>query len=153
RHGLAYMAGSLASFQILALIVIFARLAGHAIGWGFQFQQPLFLVGMAVLMTVFALSLFGLFFVQINTGADELNNLTSKSGNRGAFLEGILATLLSTPCTAPLLGTALGFAFSQPWWAVELVFLTAGIGLSTPYVLLSMKPRLLELLPKPGVWM
>ena len=153
RRGLAYTMGTLASFQALALIVIVAKLAGHAIGWGFQFQQPLFLVAMAVLMTVFALSLFGLFFVQISAGSQGLDKLAQSKGIRGAFFEGILATLLSTPCTAPFLGSALGFAFSQPWWVVVLVFAAVSFGLSAPYLLLSANPKLLNRLPKPGAWM
>jgi len=153
RRGLAYTTGTLATFQALALVVIIAKLAGHAIGWGFQFQQPLFLIGLAVLMTVFSLSLFGLFFVQVSAGSEQLDKLAQAGGSRGAFFEGILATLLSTPCTAPFLGTALGFAFSQPWWAIVLIFLLVSLGLSAPYLLLSAYPQLLSRLPKPGAWM
>lgn len=152
RHGLAYTSGTLMTFLALAVVVIIAQQAGYTIGWGFQFQQPIFVVVLALLMTVFALSLFGLYFVQISSG-DKLNELSQSKGYRGAFFQGVLATLLSTPCTAPFLGAALGFAFMQPWWVIISVFLTAGFGLSFPFLMLAAFPELLRWLPKPGAWM
>lgn len=152
KLGLAYSAGTIATCSLLALVVILCQLVGYSIGWGFQFQQPLFLLGMAALVTVMSLGLFGVFMVQLSSGK-QLQDLSRTSGYRGAFFTGVVATVLSTPCTAPFLGTAIGFAFAQPWWSILLVFSTIGLGLAAPYLVLSANPGWMKLLPRPGMWM
>jgi thiol:disulfide interchange protein len=154
KLGLVYGLGVLASFLALAALVIGVKAAGHQAGWGMQFGNPLFLVGLTVLITLVALSLFGVF--EINLGARVMGNagtLASKQGSAGAFFNGVLATILATPCTAPFLGVALGFAFAQPAAMNVLIFLTVGAGLAFPYVVLSFRPAWLKFLPKPGAWM
>ena len=154
RLGLVYALGVLFSFVLLAGLVIGVKAAGHKAGWGLQFSNPQFVVILIVLVTLVALNLFGLF--EINLGGRALNaagSLASKRGTAGAFFNGVLATVLATPCTAPFLGTALGFAFTQKAPVIVLMFLTVGLGLALPYVVLSWQPAWLRFLPKPGPWM
>jgi thiol:disulfide interchange protein len=149
-----YAVGVLFSFLILAAVVIGVKAAGHQAGWGMQFGNPIFIVCLATLVTLVALNLFGVFEVTPGGGAfDKANELASKHGAAGAFFNGVLATTLATPCTAPFLAPALGFAFSQSAATIVLVFLTVGLGLASPYVLLSWNPAWLKFLPKPGAWM
>jgi thiol:disulfide interchange protein DsbD len=150
--GAYYTAGVILSFLCLAGIVIAARVAGEKIGWGFQFQYPPFLIIMCAIVLLFSHSLFGLFHIN-PVGQDAIGGLADRDDALGNFFKGVLATVLSTPCTAPFLGTALGFAFVQPWWVVLSIFFAVGIGMSTPYFLLMINPDLLKRLPKPGVWM
>ena len=152
KMGLAYSAGTISTFLLLALIIIGVQMAGVSIGWGFQFQHPLFVIAMISLITVMSLSLFGVFYVQVG-GGSAVDRLAQKEGYVGAFGKGVSATILSTPCTAPFLGSALGFAFSQPWFVVIAIFITIGAGLSAPYMLLCWKPGWMKFLPKPGDWM
>jgi thiol:disulfide interchange protein DsbD len=152
--GVIYALGVLASFLALALIVIGLQAAGRQAGWGMQFANPQFLVILTVLVTLVALNLFGLFEVTLSgrvMGA--AGDLASHHGAAGAFFNGVLATLLATPCTAPFLGAALGFAFSQPPAIILLMFATVALGLALPYIILSWDPRWLAFLPKPGAWM
>jgi thiol:disulfide interchange protein/DsbC/DsbD-like thiol-disulfide interchange protein len=152
--GFVYALGVLASFSAMAAVVIGIKSAGHQAGWGMQFGSPVFVVCMTTLVTLVALNLFGLF--EINPGGrvmDAAGNLASKHGAPGAFFNGLLATTLATPCTAPFLGTALAFAFNQTSVVIVLIFLFVGLGLAAPYVLLSCNPSLLKFMPKPGPWM
>lgn len=152
--GLVYAAGVLVSFLVLASVIIAIKAAGHKAGWGMQFSNPQFIVGMAALITLVALNLFGVFEVTLGGRAlGAAGELASQHGASGAFFNGVLATALSTPCSAPFLGAALGFAFSQPAGIIVLIFLTVGLGLAAPYVLLSWQPAWLKFLPKPGAWM
>lgn len=154
RLGLIYALGVLVSFLVLAGLVIGVKVAGHKAGWGMQFGNPQFLVLLTMLVTLVALNLFGLF--EISPGGRVLNaagTLSSKGGSAGAFFNGVLATILATPCTAPFLGAALGFAFTQPAGIIILMFLVVGLGLAAPYVVLSWHPAWLKFLPKPGAWM
>ena len=154
KLGLVYAAGVLVSFLALAALVIAVKQAGHQAGWGMQFSSPIFIVCLTVLVTLVALNLFGLF--EVTVGGRLMNTageLSSRDGTAGAFFNGILATILATPCTAPFLGIALGFAFAQPPAIIVLIFLAAGLGLAAPYVILSWHPVWLKLLPKPGAWM
>ena len=151
--GLTFTAGIISAFMVLAGVVIAVQQAGQKVGWGFQFQYPVFLLGMSALVLLFALSLFGLFYVQLAGGTDQIDKLASKEGFTGTFFKGVLATTLSTPCSAPFLGTALGFAFSQPAWVILLIFLTISVGMAFPYVLLTANPVWMKYIPKPGVWM
>jgi thiol:disulfide interchange protein len=151
--GMTFTAGIVVSFMTLAALVIGIQTAGQKIGWGFQFQFPVFLLGMSVVVLLFALSLFGIFYIQVSAGQNQIDQLANKEGFVGTFFKGVLATILSTPCTAPFLGTALGFAFSQPAWVIGLIFFTIAIGMSFPYIVLTAKPDWMKFLPKPGVWM
>lgn len=151
--GAIFSSGIISTFLILACLVIGLQTAGQKIGWGFQFQYPVFIVIMSTIITLFALSMFGVFYIQVSSGQDQLNKLASGESKTATFFKGVLATFLSTPCTAPFLGTALGFAFAQPWWMTILVFLVIGLGMSSPYILLTAKPDWMKFLPKPGAWM
>jgi thiol:disulfide interchange protein DsbD len=152
--GLIYAFGVLVSFLVLAGLVIGVKAAGHKAGWGMQFGNPQFLVLLTALVTLVALNLFGLF--EINPGGHVMGaagTLASKHGPAGAFFNGVLATILATPCTAPFLGAALGFAFTQTVGIIVLMFVVVGFGLASPYVILSWQPAWLKFLPKPGAWM
>ena len=154
--GLVYAGGVLASFVVLAGLVLGIKAAGHRAGWGVQFSSPYFLVVMTTLVTLIALNLFGVFEVTLGGRTmDTAANLSSRHGTAGAFFNGLLATVLATSCTAPFLGAAVGFAFAPNQRATTtlMVFLTVGVGLALPYVLLTWQPAWLKFLPKPGAWM
>ncbi len=154
KLGLFYAAGVLVSFLVLAVLVIGIKAAGHRVGWGIQFSNPYFIVSLTVLVTLIALNLFGVFEVTLGGRTmSAAGDAASRGGYSGAFFNGFLATVLATPCTAPILGQALGFAFAQPAHIVLGIFLMVGAGLAAPYVLLSWQPAWLKFLPKPGVWM
>jgi thiol:disulfide interchange protein DsbD len=154
KLGLIYAAGVGVSFLAMAALVIGVKAAGHKAGWGMQFSSPQFLVLLTILVTLVALNLFGLFEVTLSgqvLGA--AGTLASKHGAAGAFFNGVLATILATPCTAPFLASALGFAFAQPAGIILMVFMSVALGLAMPYVVLSWNPAWLKFLPKPGAWM
>jgi thiol:disulfide interchange protein DsbD len=154
KLGLVYALGVLVSFLALAAVVIGVKAAGHRAGWGMQFGSPVFVICLTTLVMLVALNLFGVFEVNLGGRAlDTASGLASKHGMAGAFFNGVLATVLATPCTAPFLSIALGFAFAQEASVIVLVFMAVGVGLAAPYVLLSWNPALLKFLPKPGVWM
>ncbi len=154
KLGFIYTLGVLMSFVALAALVIGVKAAGHKAAWGMQFDSPVFIVLLTTLVTLISLNLFGVFEVTLNGGTmDAANQLASRSGAGGAFFNGVLATVLATPCTAPILGTALGFAFAQPSGVLVLIFLAVGCGLAAPYLMLSWNPAWLKFLPKPGAWM
>ena len=152
--GIVYALGVLASFLALAEIVVAVKSAGHHAGWGMQFGNPMFIVCLTTLVMLVALNLFGVF--EVTLGGRTMNaagELASRPGAAGAFFNGVLATALATPCTAPFLSVALGFAFAQDTATIVEVFLAVGAGLSAPYVLLSWNPGWLQFVPKPGAWM
>jgi thiol:disulfide interchange protein len=152
--GFIYGAGVIVSFLVLAGFVIGVKSAGGLASWGMQFQNPKFLIAMIVLVTLVALNLFGVFEITLGGGAmGAAGELASRDGAAGAFFNGVLATALATPCTAPFLGAALGFAFTQPAQIIVLIFVTVGLGLAAPYVVLCWQPGWLKFLPKPGAWM
>ncbi len=153
RLGLVFSAGVMSAFLALALVVVAVRAAGNSVGWGTQFQNPLFLIVMCVIVLLLSLSLFGIFYINIDAGQEKLDALSRKEGMLGTFFKGVLATTLSTPCTAPFLGAAMGFAFAQPEWIVIGIFLASGLGMSLPYIILTAKPEWMKFLPKPGAWM
>ncbi len=154
KLGLVYALGVLVSFIALAAVVIGVKAAGHHAGWGMQFGSPVFVVCLTTLVTLVALNLFGVFEVTLGGRAlDAAGGLASKHGAAGAFFNGVLATVLATPCTAPFLSIALGFAFAQKAPVILLMFLAVGVGLAVPYVVLSWNPAWLKFLPKPGAWM
>jgi thiol:disulfide interchange protein/DsbC/DsbD-like thiol-disulfide interchange protein len=155
KLGLVYTGGVLASFMVLAGIVIAIQQAGELASWGgTQFQDARFLVFMTVLLVLVALNLFGVF--EINIGGKALGTasaLAGREGTAGAFFHGVLITALATPCTAPFLGAAVGFAFVQPPYIIVPMFIAIGLGLASPYLLLSFQPNLARFLPRPGPWM
>ena len=154
KLGLIYGLGVLFSFLVLAGVVIGVQSAGRSASWGMQFGNPFFLIGMTVMMTLVSLNFFGLF--EITLGGNAMGTaaaLAGREGNSGAFFNGVLATVLATPCTAPFLAPALGFAFAQPALIIVLMFSSVAIGLAAPYVVLSFKPGWLKFLPRPGRWM
>ncbi len=154
KLGILYAAGVLVSFLVLAALIIGIKAAGHRAGWGIQFSNPYFIVSITVLVTLIALNLFGVFEVTLGGSTmSAAGEVASRGGLTGAFFNGVLATVLATPCTAPFLGASLGFAFAQPAPIVVAIFLMVGAGLAAPYVLLSWQPAWLKFLPKPGAWM
>lgn len=151
-HGVAYTAGILLSFAVIGGILLGIKLAGGDTGWGFQLQNPLIILSLAYLLFVIGLNLSGLFEIGGSfTGAG--SSLAAKKGLTGSFFTGVLATLVATPCTAPFMAGAMGFALVQPAPIAMTVFLALGLGLALPYLLLSLIPKLARLLPKPGAWM
>jgi thiol:disulfide interchange protein/DsbC/DsbD-like thiol-disulfide interchange protein len=154
RSGLAFVAGIFAWFIGLALLLIGLKAAGREITWAFQFTNPYFVVLMSAVVLVFALNLFGVFEISLPQFANRgVLGWTAREGDAGSFFQGVFATVLATPCTAPFLGTALGFAFAQSGWTILLMFLAIAAGMASPYFLLSAQPAWLRLLPKPGPWM
>lgn len=156
KHGLLFSFGILVSFWIIAGLMLALRSYGQAVGWGFQLQEPLFVAGLAILLFVFALSLFGVF--EIGMGVASLAGEAQgpkgqRSENFHSFFSGVLATAVATPCTGPFLGSAVGFAVTLPIFQGMLIFTFLGLGLSFPYLLLVLFPPLLRYLPKPGPWM
>jgi suppressor for copper-sensitivity B len=145
--------GIVFSFLVLASAAAAVKSSGLAVGWGIQFQQPVFLVFMSLLVTLFAVNLFGQFEVPLPAGLATRLAGTGGSGLPGSFATGAFATLLATPCSAPFLGTAVGFALARGVGEIYLVFLFLGLGLAAPYLLVAAWPQLARALPKPGPWM
>jgi len=137
---------------LLGGVLIAVKAGGAQIGWGFQFQSPVFVLVVAYLMFTVGLSLSGVFSIG-GSVAGIGSSLAERPGYSGSFFTGVLATIVATPCTAPFMGAALGFALSQPPAALLAVFFCLGLGLALPYLLLSQWPSLQRRLPKPGVWM
>ena len=151
-HSWFYTAGVVLSFLLIAAILISLQAAGSAVGWGFQLQSPVFIALLAYLFVVMGLSLSGL----VNIGGAWMglgSELASRSGASGSFFTGVLATLVASPCTAPFMGTALGFAISQPPLAALTIFAALGAGMAAPMVALSYSATLRNWMPKPGAWM
>ncbi|MCJ2029983.1 thioredoxin family protein [Methylobacterium sp. J-043] len=151
-HGLAYTAGVLASFLGLAGLLIALKAGGAGIGWGFQLQSPVVVALLAYGLFAMGLSLSGA--VHLGGGIVGLGDgLTRRAGYRGSFFTGVLATLVATPCTAPFMGAAVGFALTQSPLAALTVFASLGLGLALPFLGLTLVPQALRLLPRPGAWM
>ena len=155
RNGLAFVAGIFAWFVGLALLLIVLKAAGREVTWGgFQFTNPYFVLFLSVVVLVFALNLFGVFEISLpQTATRGLLSWTASEGEAGSFFQGVFATVLATPCTAPFLGTALGFAFTQSPAIILSMFVAIAAGMSAPYLLLCAQPAWLRFLPKPGPWM
>jgi thiol:disulfide interchange protein DsbD len=155
RHGLAFAAGIFVWFLGLAVLVIALKSGGAQVTWGaFQFQNPYFVIGLSVLVFLFALNLFGVFEITLPWQATtSLDQAASREGYSGSFFQGLFATLLATPCTAPFLGSALGFAFGQSALVILVMFASVALGMAFPYLLLSAFPSWRHFIPKPGVWM
>lgn len=151
-HGWAYTAGVVGSFVLAASVILIARNAGESLGWGFQLQQPGFVAFMAYLFFVMGLSLSGMFYLGTSMmGAGQ--SLTAGEGLKSSFFTGVLAALVASPCTAPFMATALGFAITQPAYIALSIFAALGFGMALPFILLSYSPFLARSLPAPGQWM
>jgi thiol:disulfide interchange protein DsbD len=151
-HGLVYAAGILVSFWALVGVLLGLRAAGATLGWGFQFQSPVFLALMAGLLFFLGLSLAGQFEIGL-TLTSAGGSLAHKHGYTGSFFTGVLAVVVATPCTAPFMGAAIGYALSAPAAVTFAVFTALALGLAAPYAALTLQPAWTRLLPKPGVWM
>ena len=152
---LATAAGIVASFLVIAGALIALKAAGRTVGWGLQFQQPAFIAAMVVLVTLFACHLAGLFEVPLPRFVRDVaaSRVAPDEGLASHFATGAFATLLATPCSAPFLGTAVGFALAGPPARMLGIFLALGLGLASPYLLVAAVPRLAAALPRPGRWM
>ena len=154
RSGLSFVAGIFVWFIVLALFLIFLKRAGNDIGWSIQFTNPYFVLGMSVIVLVFALNLFGVFEITLPQSANrKVMSATEGSGNAASFFQGVFATVLGTSCTAPVLGYAVGFALTQSSFFILLMFMAVAAGMALPYFLLSAQPAWVKFLPKPGAWM
>jgi thiol:disulfide interchange protein len=151
-HGLVYTLGILVSFWVIVGVLLALRAGGSQAGWGFQLQSPIFLTLLAAGIFFFALSLAGLFDIGLSLTSVG-GELAQKQGYTGSFFTGVLATIVATPCTAPLMGAAIGFALAQPAPITFSIFTALGLGLAAPYLLLSFQPAWTHLLPRPGAWM
>jgi len=149
KWGFATAGGIWVSFFVIAMVIYGFSLAGNAVGWGFQFQHPAYTAAMVLCLAVFALNLWGVF--EIWMPGDTVNALEKHT--KGAFAYGILLVLLSTPCSAPFLGTAVGFALTATFFELVVIFSAVAIGLSFPYIILSVFPQWTKKLPRPGNWM
>lgn len=151
-HGIVFAAGVLVSFWVLAGVLIILRAGGAELGWGFQLQSPRFLIILSSILFLFGLNLFGVF--EVGTSLQGIGGSVSRqSGMAGSFWSGVLATVVATPCTAPFMGSALGYAMTQPVVVSFVIFTALGSGMALPFLLLSMNPKLLKFVPKPGPWM
>jgi thiol:disulfide interchange protein len=151
-HGLVFTLGVWVSFCALAGVLIFLRAQGEELGWGFQLQSPGFVLALSALLFALAWSLMGVFEI----GLSAMNfgsNLSNRTGYKGSFFSGVLATVVATPCTAPFMGVALGFALSQSVFSALIIFSAMALGISAPFLALTCFPSLIEKLPRPGSWM
>ena len=151
-YNIIYSLGVLASFFVLAFLIIMLKKGGEQVGWGFQLQSPLFISFMIIFLFIFAVNLFGLFEFK-TPGGKILGGIKIKDGLFSHFIEGVIATVLATPCSAPFLGTALTFAFGSSDLTIILVFSFIAFGLSFPFILVGLFPSLIKIFPKPGNWM
>ena len=151
-HGLVYTAGILVSFWALVALLLGLRAAGATLGWGFQFQSPVFLALMAALLFFLGLSLAGQFEIGL-TLTSTGGSLAAKQGYAGSFFTGVLAVIVATPCTAPFMGAAIGYALAASAAITFAVFTALALGLAAPYVALTLQPAWTRLLPRPGAWM
>ena len=156
KHGISFSAGVIISFWILAGVMLLLRTYGEAVGWGFQLQEPLFVVILATILFICALSLFGVFEwgLSVSSWAGQTQaEAAHQSSYISSFLSGVMATAVATPCTGPFLGSAVGFAVTLPVFQSLLIFTFLGLGMCSPYLLLAAFPSFLRFVPKPGAWM
>ncbi|MEM7016782.1 MAG: protein-disulfide reductase DsbD domain-containing protein [Pseudomonadota bacterium] len=151
-HGWAYLGGVVASFVLIAALLMFLRSTGEQIGWGFQLQSPLVIALLSYLFLAVALNLSG--FFEFGTRLMSMgDSFAERGGYSGSFFTGTLATLVAAPCTAPFMGAAIGYALTQPAWLSLLVFGSLGLGMASPFLLLCYSPALMARMPRPGPWM
>ena len=150
NHGLAYTLGIMLTFWGLAAVIIGLRSAGTKMGWGMQFQNPIFVASLTALMVVFGLNALGVFEINIGMSGDQ-----EAAGYGASLMNGIFASIMSTPCSAPFLGFAAAFAVGAgaQWWQTLLMFSFIGAGLAAPFLLISFVPAVSKILPRPGAWM
>jgi len=153
RSFLATAAGVVTTFIALAVALIALRAGGQALGWGLQFQSPTFIAVMATVVVLFAANLWGLFDVSLPSWVGGGTGAGPTGGMTGAFLNGVFATILATPCSAPFLGTAIAYALSRGAGETGAIFVALGIGMAAPYLLVAALPGLVRRLPRPGAWM
>lgn len=151
RDGLAYTAGVMVAFGILVAALLALRAGSSAVGWGFQLQSPPFIATLAFIMLALGLSLSGVFTIGGSFGMGQ--SLTARGGASGSFFTGLLAVVVATPCTAPFMGAALGFALTQSPAMTIVIFEALALGLAFPYLVISFVPGIARRLPRPGVWM
>ena len=151
KHGLLFTAGVLLAFWVLAVALLILKAGGEQLGWGFQLQSPTFLIILSVFMFLLGLSMFGVF--EIGTSLTTVGGAVKNEGWFGSLMDGVIATIVATPCTAPFMGGALGFALTQPAWVSLIVFTFLGLGMAFPFALITSIPALLKYVPKPGRWM
>ena len=148
------IAGIVTSFIVLAITVIFLKTFGETVGWGFHFQNQFFLMFILVLMLIFSLNLLGFFEIILPQNAlCKINNFLNTNSKSGHYFSGVFATLLATPCSAPFLGTAVGFSMGSSNQNIVIIFLSIALGFSFPYLCFIIIPKIVKLLPKPGEWM
>ena len=152
-EALSYGAGVVAAFLSLAVLLLVLRAGGMAVGWGFQLQQPLFVAGLALLMFAVGLNLSGLYEVSAGGLEGVGQSTVAKGGALGSFLTGLLAVVVATPCTAPFMAAALGFAATTSAAAALTIFFALALGFAAPFVVLGFSPAALKFLPRPGPWM
>ncbi|MDE2183964.1 MAG: thioredoxin family protein [Alphaproteobacteria bacterium] len=152
RDAMFYVAGVMASFAAMAALLLALKATGAALGWGFQLQSPPVVFGLAALMAAIGLNLLGAFELPLSL-AGMGDGLTRGHGGQGAFFTGALAVLVASPCTAPFMGTALGYALTQNAPIAASVFLALGAGFAAPFAVLALSPPLVRLMPRPGTWM
>ena len=150
--------GIILCFFFIALLTTLLKKFGYAVGWGFQFQSPIFLSFIIIILILFSLNLVNVFNLDIPVFLKKyLNKILNLNKNKSElfqnFLLGLFLTILSTPCSAPFIGTALGFAFVSPNQIIFLIFFSISLGLASPYIVLAIYPQILSFLPKPGAWM
>ncbi|TYG08754.1 protein-disulfide reductase DsbD family protein [Klebsiella grimontii] len=150
---LATSAGILTSFALLALMVTILKLTGASLGWGIQFQNPWFIGVMVAVTFLFALNLFGIVEMLLPSAAVSRMATAGGAGIAGSFCEGVFATLLATPCSAPFLGTAVAFALAAPFHELWLIVMVLGLGMAAPWLFVALFPQTAALLPRPGRWM
>lgn len=152
HHGVVFTLGVLVSFWVLSGVLLVVRAAGSEVGWGYHLQNPTMVGFLAALFLLIGLNLFGVF--EVGENLTQLSNVADKKhGFAHSFWSGVLTTLAATPCTAPFMGGAVGFALSQPNWVALAVFSSLALGTAAPYMTLTMFPSLLRKLPRPGAWM
>ena len=152
RHGFAYTGGVLVAFTASGIVLLGVRAAGSEVGWGFQLQSPATVALLAYLLFAMGLSLSGVFHLGSSLQGVGYG-LARRSGLTGSFFTGVLAAVVATPCTAPFMGTAVGFALTQPVAVALAVILALGLGLALPFLALTLAPQLIARLPRPGAWM
>jgi thiol:disulfide interchange protein len=153
KQGVAFAVGVVVSFWVLAGLLLALRAAGNQLGWGFQMQSPGFVAALIVLFFVIGLNLFGVFEIGGSLVGVDAKAASHAGGSVSSFLNGALATVAATPCTAPFMGSALGFAAQQPAFVSMLIFTFLALGMAAPYLLLTIFPQSLRFVPKPGAWM
>ena len=154
KYSFASFLGIIFSFILLSLIIILFKVIGTDLGWGFQFQNFGFLLVVSCIIFIFCINLLGFFEILLpSTLSNKLNSYASEQSFRSYFLSGVFSTLMATPCSAPFLGTAIGFSITSSYQNIMLIFIFISFGFALPYIISSIRPSLVSILPKPGKWM